>query len=281
MGNSGDVRLTMALLEEGCDAGMITRRRDRGEITRVRHGAYTAALGHDSAAVLHDLPSWPVGLSRVHITRSRSSGGRRTQNLHVHTGTLDADDVTLIDGLPCTSVARTVADLARTLPLNRAVAVADLGLRQGLSRQRLHEQWELSRLRTGAAQLRFVASFADNRAESVGESFSRLIIHQVRLPPPELQYKIFDPATGRLLARCDFGWEEHRTVGEFDGRIKYGRLLKRDQDPGDVVFAEKAREDLIRDQGHSVARWINADLERSTLLRQRILRAFARGDRWS
>ena len=34
--------------------------------------------------------------------------------------------------------------------------------------------------------------------------------------------------------------------GEFDGRVKYGRLLKPGQDPGEVVFAEKRREDLIR-----------------------------------
>ena len=44
----------------------------------------------------------------------------------------------------------------------------------------------------------------------------------------------------------DFAWPKHGVYGEFDGRVKYGRLLKPGQDPGDVVFAEKRREDLVR-----------------------------------
>jgi len=27
------------------------------------------------------------------------------------------------------------------------------------------------------------------------------------------------------IAYCDFGWPAQRTVGEFDGKVKYGRLL--------------------------------------------------------
>ena len=33
---------------------------------------------------------------------------------------------------------------------------------------------------------------------------------------------------------------------EFDGRVKYGRLLKPGEDPGDAVFKEKLREDALR-----------------------------------
>ncbi|HEY0698007.1 MAG TPA: hypothetical protein VGD43_09375 [Micromonospora sp.] len=45
-------------------------------------------------------------------------------------------------------------------------------------------------------------------------------------------------------------------MGEFDGRVKYGRLLRPGQDPGDAVFAEKMREDAIRDTGLRVVRWV-------------------------
>ncbi len=82
-----------------------------------------------------------------------------------------------------------------------------------------------------------------------------------------------------ILARCDFGWEEHHTVGEYDGKVKYGRLLKPGQDPGDVVYDEKRREDMLRDHGHEVARWTSPDLRNPTTIRDRVLRAFARGDR--
>jgi hypothetical protein len=51
-------------------------------------------------------------------------------------------------------------------------------------------------------------------------------------------------------------------VGEFDGRIKYGRLLRPGQDAGDAVFAEKRREDAIRDEDWGVVRWVWSDLER-------------------
>jgi len=45
------------------------------------------------------------------------------------------------------------------------------------------------------------------------------------LPALELQHDIYD-GNGRLVARVDFCWEEQRTIGEFDGKIKYGQLVK-------------------------------------------------------
>jgi hypothetical protein len=62
-------------------------------------------------------------------------------------------------------------------------------------------------------------------------------------------------------AYTDFGWVKQRTVGEFDGRIKYGRLLKPGQDPGEVVYAEKVREDAVRAEDLGVVRWTWADLD--------------------
>ena len=37
--------------------------------------------------------------------------------------------------------------------------------------------------------------------------------------------------------------------------IKYGRLLRPDQSPGDVVFEEKRREDELRTEAWEVVRW--------------------------
>jgi predicted transcriptional regulator of viral defense system len=82
-------------------------------------------VSHVSAAVLHGLPLWAVPLDRVHVTKSRRSGGRTGSRVRVHTASLDAGDVGLVTGLPVTSLARTVADLARTLPFPQAVALAD------------------------------------------------------------------------------------------------------------------------------------------------------------
>ena len=74
------------------------------------------------------------------------------------------------------------------------------------------------------------------------------------------QHELCDDS-GRLLARTDFWWEDFRHVGEFDGKIKYGRLLKPGQDPGDVVFEEKRREDMVRElTGYGCGRLVWRDL---------------------
>jgi hypothetical protein len=86
-------------------------------------------------------------------------------------------------------------------------------------------------------------------------------------------------ADGLLVARTDFGWEEHRLVGEFDGRVKYGRLLRPGQDPGDVVIEEKRREDAVRDEGWRMVRWVWADLSSGHRLAARVRRARERGRR--
>jgi hypothetical protein len=74
----------------------------------------------------------------------------------------------------------------------------------------------------------------------------------------------------------DFYWKEQRTVGEVDRKIKYGRLLKPGQRIENVIFDEKLREDAVRDLGLQVVRWVWPDLYRTGVLRERVLRAFAR-----
>ena len=96
---------------------------------------------------------------------------------------------------------------------------------------------------------------ADPRAQSAGESVSRVVFFRHSFPMPELQHHVVDQ-DGRELAICDFYWPEFRHVGEFDGRIKYGRLLAEDQSVEDVVFAEKLREDAVRGQVLGMSRWI-------------------------
>jgi hypothetical protein len=44
----------------------------------------------------------------------------------------------------------------------------------------------------------------------------------------------------------------------------------------DVIFAEKVREDALRDLGWQIVRWLWADLYRPGVVRDRVLRAFAR-----
>jgi hypothetical protein len=188
-------------------------------------------------------------------------------------------EVTLIGGLAVTDVTRTVVDVARSVEFESAVVAADRALRsRRTSREQLRECLDRMGPVPGSRVAARVIAFADPLSESVGESRSRVLIHRLALPVPDLQVRVLR-ADRSEVGRCDFGWEEHRTVGEFDGRIKYGRLLRPGQAPGDAVFEEKRREDELRDHRWEVARWIWADLDRPGVVGLRIRRAFARGRR--
>jgi len=246
--------------------GVPPESRDARHALRVRaelaHLADDAVVSHASAAVLHGLPTWGLRLDRVHVTRARRSGGRAGRQVHVHTAPLDPEEVDLVDGIPVTSVARTVVDLARTLPFEPAVAVADAALHALLTEPErlaaLQAALAAAAARSagwpGSPDARRVLAFADARSGSVGESRSRVAIHRAGLPPPVLQWEVVGSA-GQWIGMVDFGWPKQRTVGEFDGKEKYGRLLKPGQSPADAVYLEKRREDALRAETLSVVRW--------------------------
>lgn len=152
-------------------------------------------------------------------------------------------------------------DLGRTVPFEQAVAAGDRALQLGLGRDDLTVTLGALARWPGVPRARRVVDFLDADSESPGESVSRVRIFEGGLPAPVLQRRVFDEM-GALVGRTDFCWDEHRTIGEFDGKIKYGRLLKPGQSIVDVVAAEKEREDALRDLGWQVVRWIWADLYR-------------------
>lgn len=105
-----------------------------------------------------------------------------------------------------------------------------------------------------------------------------MALHRAGLPAPQLQFEVHG-RLGEVVARTDFAWEDSRTVGEFDGKVKYGRLLRAGETAGDVIYREKVREDMLRDLGWEVVRWTWADLSHPSEVAGRLSRAFARGAR--
>lgn len=124
----------------------------------------------------------------------------------------------------------------------------------------------------GNPAARRAIAFADGRSQSVGESRSRVAIHSAGLPKPALQYAV--PLCAGGTAYADFAWPVLRTVGEFDGQIKYGRLLRPGQSAGDAVFAEKRREDAVRAEDLGVVRWTWVDLDHFAPTAARLHRTF-------
>jgi predicted transcriptional regulator of viral defense system len=228
--------------------------------------AVDVVVSHVSAAVLHGLRIWAVPLNRVHVTRPRRNGGRCGAFVHVHTAPLDHAEVVVVAGLRVTSLARTVVDLARSLPFEQAVVVADSAMfykrTNRIEETDMAEALERAPRWPGSPAARRAIAFANGLSESVGESRSRVAIAAAGLPPPVLQWEVRTGGTGVFIGRVDFGWPELRTVGEFDGLVKYGRTLQPDQDPVEILVAEKRREDALRAEDLGVARWIWADLPR-------------------
>ncbi len=268
----------------------------QGRLIRVRRGAYSdhaedearavhvqliegtwpllganAVLSHGSAAALHGLPLWGSILKEVSVTRPSGGHGVRRPYLHVWRAPLAAIEVTTKDGFRLTSLERTALDAARLLPHERAVAVLDAALHLGADPSLLDRMLLDAARRKGVRTARAALAFADKRAESVGESISRVRMAEVGLPAPILQFEVWDHL-GLWVARTDFCWRERRVVGEFDGRVKYNGT---EAEVADVVMAEKRREQAIRDAGWWVVRWGWQDLGDREAFRRRILQAFA------
>ncbi|MFD4182235.1 hypothetical protein [Rhodococcus sp. NPDC058514] len=222
----------------------------------LRAAAPDSVLSHQSAAAVHGFEMWNVPLRVVHLTRNRKTGGRRTQHRHVHSAVMAEHEIIEVDGLRVTTPARTMLDLSRSLNFEEALATGDHAVRAGLvTTADLDAAAAAMPEHSGRRRARRVFRFLDGRAESVGESRSRALFIRKQLPVPEPQANLFS-ATGDHLGRVDFLLEALGVVGEFDGRIKYGRLVPEGQVPADVLWAEKLREDAIRSAGWQVVRWI-------------------------
>ncbi len=212
-------------------------------------------FSHASAAAVWGMPRvepWPRRADAVVVDRRVRSS--RLVVKHVGSPT----DPVVVRGLLVTSAARTVVDVARTSGLPDALAAADHALRHGLcaAGEIAAEIDLIGSAAPGRARAALVGELADPSSMSAGESLSRAQMFIARIPRPELQFRVTDEAGH--VGDADFRWRD--ALGEFDGRVKY--RVPPGASPaqaGDVVWAEKLREDRMRRRGFSVGRWIWQD----------------------
>lgn len=233
------------------------------------------AVSHTSAAVLHGFAVWDQELSRVHLTRLDDGASRIERDVHHHAGEVLAEHVVRRDdGLLVCSPHRTLLEVATTCGLEQALVTADAALHDGRVRHaELRELVDACRSWPGARNAGAVVSLADGRAESVGETRTRLAMRDGGLPAPELQVEICD-RFGELVGRVDFLFPEHNTIVEFDGKVKYDGTYE--EASATILYEEKLREDRLRELGYEVVRLTWADLENPSRLVALVRRAFAR-----
>lgn len=291
-------------LAEGLDDKAIRRALTARLWTRIRQGVYTftdlwdladpvqrhhaaahavarrlgdrVALSHTSAAVAHRLTVWGAELDQVHVTRLDGSPGRTEAGVVHHEGLCSETDLVVVDGVLAVHPARAALEMALVGSTESALVTLDSALRLRCTRRELRAHYDRLQLWPGARKLQVAVRLADGLAASAGESRARYLFYLHDLPAPELQFEVYDDG-GDLAGVTDFAWPDHRLLGEFDGKVKYGRLLRPGEEPQDAVFREKRREDRLRElTGWSMVRLTWGDLYKGAATSQRIRRLLAR-----
>jgi hypothetical protein len=231
------------------------------------------ALSHVSSLVAHGIETWGADLSRVHVTRLDGGAGRVEGDVVHHVGACTVDDLADVDGLRTLTPVRCAVECGSTMTSEAALALFNALLHSGVAEpDDLYRQFEAMGSWPGVRHLHVPVRLADPRVESVGESRGLWAFWSLGIPRPEVQFEVRDH-DDRLVGTCDWGWPNDRLLGEFDGKVKYGRLLRHDQGPGEVVFAEKHREDELREvSGCSMLRLIWTDFDRPRLIKARFER---------
>lgn len=191
-------------------------------------------LARRSAAQLHDLLG-PAG-HRDDIEVLRPGHPRRIPQVKVIRGR--PAKRWLVDGIPATSISRTIVDLAEVLPQDELERVAERAeFKRALkARQILREIEHRAKAPSGISKLRAV--LGDERLDAVGagsqlerEALRAMLAAQ--LPRPELQRRFVIGAPAKQI--LDMYWPEARLVVEIDGphhERPLARLRDRERDAG-------------------------------------------------
>ena len=239
----------------------LERHRRRARAVLHAHGD-AVALSHVSGLLMRPgCAIWGVDLSRVHVTRRDGRSGSVEPDVVHHQGAITDHEIELVDGLPVVAEARCLVETVARNRLEPGVVLTDSVFHAGrVTPDAYARVASLTRGRQGSRTVDMTFRLADGRAESAGESRARYLYWSQGLPRPEVQFMVRD-VDGRLVGITDLAWPAQRLIVEFDGRIKYGRLLLPGQHPGDVVWQEKRREDdLRRVTGFTVERLTWSDL---------------------
>lgn len=229
----------------------------------LRQANTTVSLSHASALAWLDAPDFGLDLSGVHVTRHDGKAGRREAGVHQHCGVLVEGDLVDRHGVSMTSPTRAALETTTLTSVEAGLVQVNHLLHAGLTTESaLQHRYDQMTEWPHTLNTEIVLRLADRRIESVGESRSYHLCYCYSLPMPEPQFEVRDSA-GNVIARLDFAWPELGKWLEFDGRVKYEKLLREGERASDVVLRERRREDAVRRAtGWDCIRWAWVDLDR-------------------
>ena len=208
-----------------------------------------AVLSHRAAAGLLGLRPDPAGPIDVTIPRG---GTRRRAGLAIHTTrALDPADVSTCDGVPSTTPARTLVDLAGVVtPTVLARALEQSLVLRLFDGTALDAALSRARGRRGIGALRRLLAGRADEPPSVRTELERRFLELVR------RADLPQPAVNCVVAgyEVDFHWPAARLIVETDGRATHGTPQGFDRDRARDLTLELAGWRVMRVAWRQVVR---------------------------
>jgi very-short-patch-repair endonuclease len=251
------------LLELGASATMVHDRVHRGLLLPIHRAVYAvghrqlrregrwlaavlavgpgAVLSHRDAAGLHDLR--PANHERVDVTTTRRGRGSQSGIAVHHATHLHPLDVTTLRGIPVTSVARTIVDLASVVPQHGlAKAVNEAERQQTFDLTAVEDALARTRTRNGTGHAKLRAILAEAAAHCLHLTRSELedrflaLVERHGLPRPKTNVWIGPHEVDAL-------WPTHRLAVELDGWSSHHtrRAFQRDRTKANALQAKGLR----------------------------------------
>ncbi len=194
-------------------AGVELTALDRAYAAWLWSGRRATLVGHSAAALLGskwipaDLPA-EVAHTRRGVPNGIAIRSRRIRD----------DELCTVDGIQCTTGARTAFDLGRLLSKDLAVIRIDALL--NATRAPISAVESIAARYPGARGirgLRTALDLADGGAESPQETRLRLLLVRSGFPRPVTQIYVPPNQWGRVPRRIDMGWPDRMVGVEYDG----------------------------------------------------------------
>nr|WP_090276235.1 hypothetical protein [Mycolicibacterium komanii] len=195
-----------------CKTGAELTAVDRARAAWLWSGRTATLSGHSAAALLG--ARWIPYDAPVELARIRRPGA---PGIRIHSGQIRDDELCEIDGISCTTAARTAYDLGRRLGLESGVIRIDDLLHA--TKTDLTQVISVAKRYPGARgirQLRETLEYVDAGAESPQETRLRLLLVRSGIERPVTQIQVSDE-WGAVVRRIDMGWPEWKVGVEYDG----------------------------------------------------------------
>jgi len=200
-----------------------------------------AVLSHRSAAWLWALR--PDNRTRVDVTVPRP-GQHQRKGIHVHTSQpFDPKDITQIDGIPVTSLARTLLDLAEVVPVDHLAKCIEEAERKRVYNQKAVEDLiQRSPGRRGLKPLTAILADAVLVDPATRKEFERRFQKFLR------EYRLPRPKRNTLVEgyEVDNVWLKDKLIAELDGFDSHGTRRAFEEDRVRDEKLKLAEYDVIR-----------------------------------